>query len=746
MRRVLLPSDDQARVERLRSLVPDLGCGAIDPALQGLVAAAAAICHTPIALMTLIDEDTQYLQASVGLDVESTPRAHSFCTWTILEDGPLLVSDARNDERFADNPFVLGEPNIVFYAGEPLITSDRRHRLGSVCVIDVEPRRLDDFQLEALRGLSAAAIGVLEQRYERSTSARWAETVLDSIGDCVVATDRMGCVNFLNLAAASLLGEDRGIGLPVEDVLEFDFSATDIDGHPMRVALDRNRIERLPADTRLRTPSGWIDVEDTITPTIDARGDVVGAVMILRDVTSERRLQRSLEWRSSHDALTGLFNRHEFEVRLQARLDRGLDTNVVGVPVAADAGHRRDPPDPPDADMVLFFDLDRFKGVNDELGHHVGDQLLAQVAAAITAEAGDNDTVARLGGDEFAVLLEQCGPEVGIRVARSVQDALVTLRSAFSDHRAGISTSVGVVALGEPRLTVEEVLRRAEVACLSAKREGGGRCRLHAADDLEVEAWQGSVRWMSTLQAALADDHLRLHGQLIVPSRPDHAPSVEVLVRLDHEGELVLPGAFLPAAERFRLMPRLDRWVVDRTLRWLAANPAAQRYFRRVHVNLSGQSIGSLDLADALCGLLHDYDVDGDLICFEITESTAVAELGRSHTFLERLTAQGCHFALDDFGRGFSSFDYLRRFPVDVVKIDGSFVRGLCDDEVSQAMLQSIVSVARLLEKETIAEWVDGDDTIGIVRELGIDAMQGFHLAEPVPLSELVITGDQPSG
>ena len=712
-----LPLNDQARVDRLKQLCPDLSSGRVDVALQGLVELAAAVCETPSALVTFVGEDTQYFRARTGIGLSETPREISFCTWAILDDGPFVIPDAQADDRFSSNPLVTGDPHIRFYAGVPLVTTDGRFPLGTICVLDDRPRELNEAQLANLASLASSVINIIEQQYELIGSALRTENMLDSIADCVVATDAAGLVSYANPATVELLGSAI-FGEPIASVMRLEEGGRVLDTHPIIEALEQQAAITLPKNIYLQTVDGSvIEVDDCIAPTFDLRGDLTGAVMVFRNVTDERMLARDLQWQGTHDALTGIGNRVAFESNLLERLE-----------AIRSLGH---------AGTALYVDLDRFKGVNDQLGHSVGDQLLIQVALALEATVKDRGSVARIGGDEFAILLPGEDAESAHGVASDVLTALHTLGAGFADQRANISASIGLVALDDPNLTVAEVLHRSDSACYAAKHAGGSRVQRYDPELAEIESWNDGVRWMSRLQAAISENRLQLYAQPIV-SLDDGPPAIEILVRVLEDGELIRPGAFIAAAERFRLARTLDRWVVGEALAALHAAGDIANQFSAVHINLSGQSLGDAEMAIDIRDMIEESGVRPGALCFEITESNAVAELWRANAFIDELTSIGCEFALDDFGRGFSSFDYLRQFDVGVVKIDGSFVHGIQDDPVSLKMLEAIVSICDTLGKRTIAEWVDSDDTIALLRELKVDAAQGNFLGEPVPLATLL--------
>lgn len=712
-----LPLNDQERIERLLQLCPDLLSERTDVALQGVVELAAMVCATPTALVTFVGEDTQYFRAQTGMAGSSTPREVSFCTWAILDDEPFIVPDATIDDRFSSNPLVTGDPHIRFYAGIPLVTSDGRFPLGTICVIDDRPRELDTAQLEILSALASTVINIVEQQYEMAGAALRTGNMLDSIGDCVIATDDGGIVSYANPATVELLG-DSMVGQPIAHVMRLEHEGIPLDPHPIHAAINQQEKVTLPKDIHLQVIDGAvIEVDDCAAPTFDMRGELTGAIMVFRNVTEERTLARDLHWHGTHDALTGLANRSAFEQELAARLDSSnLDTR---------------------SGAVLYIDLDRFKGVNDQLGHGVGDQLLTQIAFALESVVGDSGSVARIGGDEFAVLLATGDSATARSIGLEILGGLRALGAGFADQRANIGASIGLVTLDDPNLTVAEVFHRSDSACYAAKHAGGGRVQVYDPELAEIESWNDGVRWMSRLQTAIEEDRLLLYAQPILPL-DDSLPSIEILVRLVEDGEVIRPGTFMAAAERFRLARTLDRWVVQNTLATLHAAGTAVEQFSAVHINLSGQSLGDADMASDIRHMIEESGVRPDALCFEITESNAVAELWRATSFIDELTSIGCTFALDDFGRGFSSFDYLRRFNVGVVKIDGSFVHGIHDDLVSHKMLEAIVSVCGTLGKRTIAEWVDSDETIQLLRELDVDAAQGNFLGEPVPIESLL--------
>ncbi len=440
-------------------------------------------------------------------------------------------------------------------------------------------------------------------------------------------------------------------------------------------------------------------------------------VILLGLGLAKQRARRQLQHQARHDALTGLFNRYEFQERLTAALD------------GVSRGERH---------VLCYFDLDQFKVVNDTCGHAAGDALLRQVAAFLRAQVQAGDCIARLGGDEFAWLLCRCDLDRALVQVRRIRRHFEQWRFPWKGQVFPVRAGFGLVAL-EPGIgDWEAALRCADAACFMAKERGCNQIQVYRCDDLTLRQRDREMNWVSRIETALEKDRFRLYAQPIVPLRESReaAPRYEILLRLyEAEGESISPGQFLPAAERYRLMVRIDRWVVERTLALLARFPDHESGYS---INLSGQSLGDRELL-ALIERGGRQLAPGRL-CFEITETAAIGDLPRALPFLERLQRMGYRLALDDFGTGLSSYAYLRHLPVDEVKIDGQFVRDLCRDPVDLAMVRSINEVAHILGKRTVAEWVEDEAVLEKLRELGVDYAQGRHLGEPLPLDRILRT------
>jgi diguanylate cyclase (GGDEF)-like protein/PAS domain S-box-containing protein len=489
------------------------------------------------------------------------------------------------------------------------------------------------------------------------------------------------------------------------------------DGAESLARLTRGNVTSARGERRWLHAAGkivWASVNATLVR--DAAGVPQHVLLQVQDVTERRRYESELRYLADHDPLTGLLNRRAFARELEAHLEHVQRYGPAG------------------ATMVL--DLDHFKNINDTLGHGTGDELIVALAGALREELGDRVAIARLGGDELAVLIpdgdaeEIAGHVLGIVRAQRVPSPSGRLRS--------VSASIGVAGFDEPGLTAEDLLANADLAMYEAKE--GGRDRLvtyrHTHD---ASSRDGRVSWPDIIRDGLDEDRFVLQAQPIMKLATGDTSQFELLLRLrDPFGELISPAAFLPAAERYDLIGAIDRWVVSRSIAMLADE---NRRGRRLtfEVNISGRSAGDPDLLALIEGELRTHEVDPAQVIFEITETTAVANIPRAQEFAHRLAALGCRFALDDFGAAFASFYYLKHLPFDYLKIDGEFVRGCVTDRTDQLVIQAVVDIARGLGKRTVAEMVGDEETLKLVRELGVDYVQGFHIGRPAPLARWLV-------
>jgi diguanylate cyclase (GGDEF)-like protein len=463
-----------------------------------------------------------------------------------------------------------------------------------------------------------------------------------------------------------------------------------------------------------------VAIHNSASPIRDRNGRTIGAVSVFRDVTKERRLRRALSYQASHDALTGLINRREFDNRLQDALNsaqRGAGEHVL-----------------------LYVDLDQFKVVNDTCGHPAGDRLLRDVTALLQARVRSTDVIARLGGDEFGVLLQNCDLERAQRLAESVRASIRDYRFVWNAEAMSIGASIGLVAMSPDVESVATLMSAADIACYAAK--DAGRNRVHVYDSSAGSGRHREMYWVARVTRAADEGRLELYWQPIEPVGGTAPPSAagprlrELLVRLrDEQGVLVAPGEFIPAAERYNVMAAIDRWVVQRAIEMLRAPPSdAQPGQLLLAVNLSGSSLNDPGFLEFLRSAVEDRAIARGL-CFEITETAAVANLAHAAYLMRELQSRGCRFALDDFGSGLSSFRYLKTLPVDFLKIDGQFVGNIATDAADRSMVQAICQVGRSLGIRTIAERVESRAVLETLAALGVDYAQGFYVGEPTPVS-----------
>ena len=548
-----------------------------------------------------------------------------------------------------------------------------------------------------------------------------AQVTLASIADAVVTVDTGGRIEFMNPVAERLTGWplDEARQRPVAEVFAVVDEAT---GAPVadpvaRALTDGSVIEAEGNVVLLCRGAESIAIDYSVAPIRDRSARTVGAVLVVQDMSRERQYAARLSNLASHDALTGLLNRREFEQRVRA---------IVEHREAEEGQH-----------AVLYLDLDQFKVVNDTSGHAAGDELLRQVGALLRPRLREGDVLARLGGDEFGVLLPHCPPAPATRIAEALRKAIVDFRFAWKNRSFTIGVSIGLVNLAEGPHTLASVLSAADAACYLAKDKGRNRVQVYRPEDSEVALRRGEMEWVNRLHRALAENRLCLYAQ---PIKAMHTAGTEVahqelLVRLiDERNELISPVAFIPAAERYHLMPSIDRWVIRTAFRLLADRRAAgdaAATSGTYAINLSGASIGDDQFLDYVRESFARFRIPHRSICFEITETTAVTSLSKAAEFIGAMREPGCRFALDDFGVGVSSFTYLKQLPVDYIKIDGSFVRNMLHDPVDAAMVEAIHRIGRVMGKQTIAESVETAATLEALRSVGVDFAQGNAIAPP---------------
>ncbi len=597
-----------------------------------------------------------------------------------------------------------------------------RRRDGQQVVILENARAVRDAS-DRIVGYEGTIANITERkRAEQAVFAEKerAQVTLQSIGDAVISTDAEGRIEYINPIAEALTAWslDEARGRPLADVLNLvnEITREPIE-NPLMCALGRSEAGVAADHSVLITRSGQeVAIQESAAPICDRQGRVIGAVIVFHDVTKERRLKRALSYQASHDALTGLINRREFDNRLHAA--------VLG----AQRGEG--------ASALLYIDLDQFKVVNDTCGHQAGDRLLRDVTGLLQTRVRASDTIARLGGDEFGVLLEGCTLEQATRIADGVRQAIRDYRFVWGATTLSVGASVGVVQIKSDTESVASVMSAADIACYAAKDEG--RNRIHVYEHDGVSHRHREMHWVARVTRAAEENRLELFFQPIAPiGEPKGEGFHELTVRLrDDDGQLVPPSEFIPAAERYNVMSVIDRWVVLRAVELLRSRLTGGKPLPLLAVNLSGTSLNEQSFAEFVLQSVGDPAV-AKALCFEITETAAVTNLSNAIYFMRELKARGCKFSLDDFGTGLSSFMYLKTLPVDFLKIDGQFISQVAQDPVDRSMVEAISKVGRALGIATIAECVESQAVLDELQRIGVDFAQGYFIADPRPITDL---------
>ncbi len=442
-------------------------------------------------------------------------------------------------------------------------------------------------------------------------------------------------------------------------------------------------------------------------------------LLVCEDVTETRILAEKVAYQASHDALTGLVNRTEFDIILHKAVEEVHEKMTEHT--------------------LCYLDLDQFKLVNDTSGHMAGDELLRQLGETLRLQIRKGDVLARLGGDEFGILMNNCSLDEAFHACEKLRNVIRGFQFAWENRSFYVGVSIGITSINNCSANAVEILKEADAACYAAKDKGRNRVHVFRPDDEELASRQGEMQWVEKIQYGIDKNHFVLYGQLIVPiSTNQEGLHFETLIRFkDKKGKIIPPGAFLPAAERYNMASAIDRWVISHLFEWISKQQGFLDKLSLCSINLSGLSLSDESMLNFITNAFYRYSIPTDKICFEITETAAIASLSNATKFINHLREQGCSFSLDDFGSGLSSFAYLKNLPVDYLKIDGLFVKDILDDQVDLAMVRSINEVGHVMGKKTIAEFVENEQIFNLLKVLGVDYAQGYGIAKPVPLDEL---------
>jgi len=617
---------------------------------------------------------------------------------------------AGTDGRLQDEGWRMRQDGTRFWAN--VVITALRDADGTLCGFGKITRDLTERRARELR------LRASEERFRCSfDEAR--------IGMLIIGID--GRYERVNDAFCAIVGHAREqlVGLPRENITHPDDVAAD--AAALRSCLAGEATSQMREKRYLHAAGHAVWAAINLTLIRDPEGRPLHFIAQVQDITDRRNHERQLQHMADHDPLTGLLNRRSFERELSRHIARVERYGATG--------------------SVLMLDLDNFKYFNDTQGHNAGDQLIIRIAQGLQSRLRDTDMLARLGGDEFAVLL----PAEDERETQTVADALLKVvceqgTPALAGRQQKVSASIGIARFDDrERLTAEEMMVNADLAMYDAKEAGRGRFSWYYTDQHERPKIESRMKWAAQINDAINEDRFELLAQPIVSLAAHDAPQYELLLRMrDPHGDLIPPGSFLYIAERLGLIREIDHWVTNRAIDMLAEQHALGRDLR-FEVNLSGHTIGDKQLLELIERRLRETRVPPDRLIFEITETAAIAHIGRAAAFAERLTELGCKFALDDFGAGFGSFYYLKHLPCDYLKIDGEFVRHCAENETDRILIAAVVQIARGMGKRTIAEFVTNQESVDALTHLGVDYGQGFHLGRPAPLHEHLATLDTPT-
>ncbi len=547
---------------------------------------------------------------------------------------------------------------------------------------------------------------------------------LGSIGDGVITTDLSGTVTYLNPVAEEMTGWKNAdaIGQPFPLIFNIVNGDTRLPAlNPVAVVLREQEVAGLAEETVLIHRDGFeFPIEDSASPIRDHAGKIVGVVLVFHDVSHARQMATRMTHQATHDALTGLINRPEFERRVALAIQSG----------ALESKEH----------CMLYLDLDQFKIVNDTCGHIAGDELLRLLTNVLQGKLRAGDTLARLGGDEFGLLLDTCPLAPAVRIAEMIRQTVKDFRFSWGDTTFAIGVSIGVVTFGTAGTSVADILRMADEACYISKDMGRNRVHVYATTDEELIKRQGEMSWTGKIQRALDHDLFVLFSQQIktLDAAVTEDEHFEMLIRMksDTSDQLIPPGAFIPAAERYGLMPAIDRWTVRTALAYCARRVQEKNWSGLCAINLSGKTLCDEKFLLFVLDEFHTTKLDPARVCFEITETAAIGNLAFATVFMRQLKALGCKFSLDDFGSGMASFSYLKHLPVDYLKIDGGFVKDMLSDPIDGAMVEAINTVGHVMGILTIAEFVETQAIAERLRAIGVDYAQGYGIERPRPLED----------
>ncbi|MBE9564772.1 MAG: EAL domain-containing protein, partial [Proteobacteria bacterium] len=695
---------------------------------KNICRAAQEITNSQLAAFPVIHEadQTYHFQAACGLQSEKLENVTldaedgGICSWTILNNKNLLINDVATDPRAQKE--LSKQFNIKSALTTPVPLKD--YPYGAIVVF----RNYDEYdkvdeQLMTQFGQSVQmAIINMQLVSDMKSERERAEVTLHSIGDAVITTNINGEIEYMNHVAESLTAwslsdaknlavqkvfriEDLDTGEPIHDVVKSCL----YDG----VSINKSILSLISKNGNNK------DIESSISPILNTSGKAEGVVIVFHDETQRRQLENTIKHQAAHDPLTNLLNRDTFDIELSDHVYDAMNNTKHHV--------------------LCYLDLDRFKLINDTAGHSAGDQCLIQVTALIQSCIRGDDVLGRLGGDEFGLILKHCSQEAALKITNKITKIISDMTFNWDDCDYTLGVCIGINPLDKNTIDAADAIRKADLACYTAKDHGENQIYIYEEEDSELIRRQEETYWATRIAEAIDNDRLKLYAQPIVPlkNKDPMKQHMEILVRLlDEDEQLIPPNAFIPAAERYKLMHLVDRNVIYKTFSFINEYSDADEKLTQFSINLSGNTIDDKNIINYIKETAAEFEINPKHICFEITETAAIRNLQKAKLFIKDLKSFGFKFALDDFGSGLSSFQYLKNLPVDFLKIDGSFVSDMVNNNVDHAMVAAINEVGHIMGIETIAEYVENDQIVKKLKDLDVDYAQGYGIEQPKPLKQ----------
>ena len=644
----------------------------------------------------------------------------SLFAWPIKNNKSLLINDLSSNAHV--QPLPAKEFNNTSALITPVILRDETYGAIAVFRSHDDFDKIDEQLMSQFSQSVQMAIINMQLVSDIKSERERAEVTLHSIGDAVITTNVYGKIEYMNHIAESLTSWslEEAKNQLVQDIFLIEDIDTGEAMHELVMScLDDGTIIHKSILRLINKNGSKVDIESSISPILTTSGSTEGVVIVFHDETQRRQLENKIKYQAAHDALTDLLNRDTFDVEL---------TNHVYSAIHNSHNH-----------MLCYLDLDRFKLINDTAGHSAGDQCLIQVTSLIQSCIRNNDILGRLGGDEFGLILQNCSHESALKISNNITKAISEMEFNWDGCNYNIGVSIGINPLNKNTKDSAEAIRKADLACYTAKDHGRGRVYIYEEQNSELIRREEENYWATRIRKAIKENRLKLYAQQIVSLKHtgNHNRHYEILVRLlDEDNSIVQPNSFIPAAERYNLMTAIDRKIIFETFKFINKHSHEDEHNTQYSINLSGNTLGDENITDYIRDTAEQFKIDTKTICFEITETTAIKNIQQAKSLIKKLKFVGFKFALDDFGSGLSSFQYLKNLPIDYLKIDGSFVADMVNNNIDYAMVSAINEVGHVMGIETIAEYVENDQIIKKLQEINVDYGQGYGIAQPQPIEE----------